>query len=1828
MSREVDERVVAMYFDNKDFQKNAKATIDTLDELKKNLKLEKATQGFEALKKASSELKLDEVGRKAKNLKDEFAKLGGAVKGAFDIGTAPLRSMENALSTFRGYVAKFIGFDVAGKIVGGLENALRNLTVNPIFSGFQEYELKMDSIKTIMSGSGESLEVVKEQLEELNKYADKTVYSFSDMTSNIGKFTNNNVKLQDATAAMKGIANATADAGQGAQQASMAMYNISQAFGVGSMKMIDWKSLENANIATVKLKNAFIQAGVAQGKLIKKVNKDTKTGVETIKYYVKGYEKGAKAVEVTAENFRETLNKDWLDKDTMLKTFKIYSGELENINQLRQLGFTEGLGFTDEDLQKLLDLGAAASSAATEVRTFTKMYDALKEAAQSGWAQVIELILGDMEEGTKLWTDLNDKIGGVLDRTFGGLKETFAEWRGMYKDRDGVWRKTEDMFVTEQLSLDTEERKAAEKEQSDLQKDIKAKKKELEQAKKDLKKVKGEEEQATAKDAILALEREIAEKEARLDVVTEELITGKGAKEVTRQIMEALPDGRDVLITSFFELLETIGSIGKAVSDAWTNVFGKLDSDRLWSITNRFKEFTGRLKAWLGTADDSNSRLAKLQRGLTGVFTIMKLGIGVLNTILGIARKAAKPVVSVFVDLFGKFGEWIETFKGLNAGEILTKLGDDFKNLWSKITSISWGDIKDKIAGAFTSVKDSIKDWLNKNGLGNVVEKLSEWKDTLKSKWEEIKKWFADSGIGTFFTNAWGWITSQFKSTTYTDVDEKGNKVAVQGQSPVEKFLSETWEAIKVVWEKITAWFNGAGSGVGSFLADTWGWIVSQFTPTTYRDVDEKGNKVTVQGQSPVEEFLNKTWTSIKGVWEEVTAWFEGAGSTIGSFLADTWGWIVSQFTPTTYRDVDEKGNKVTVTGKSPVAQTLTDIWQAIDRAWTALNKWEGWTSLARFFGDVWAWIENKTRESISGVKGFFTMDENGKSGFITMLENIKTNLSTAWNGIVGWEGWGAVGKFFSDIWGWVTSLINGDKSASAGSKDGPAKVVKYVTENINKAADGARVTPESVDLLTRIMTAISDFMTKFKEMAETVMAITGIDTLLKVIDRMYQVIIKILDIVSDIIYKAVLGEGGEAWGARIGLFLAGVAGLAASIASSKIKLKLAQAAADSEGLGETILKIGLAFLALAAAVAILAKIDESSPESLDRAMSAMIGLVTAIGIFAVLYNVTKVNNPAVQQTAITGVERFFTNAVKWAGIILLVKVAFEGIAEVVEAMKGSTVNGDDILKIVGSLVGIIVGVGLTLGIVSKLSGGSISVLATTAVGLLAGIAILVTGLQAVFGGAGWIVENLGVTKDIVKNIEAFGQVLGAIGSAIGQLFAGFRRGQTGDDLNAKEQMDQLSELTEEFSPERMVAMTRMMDTINTLVSIAPPPNAWTRVSRFSEELPKLGQALAKFAVGFSQAFKDPGVVATIGDTDPAEGLEQAIKQVEYVERLAKSMTEFQSFFRFGYNRGFGFDDVVTTTINPDDFTEMGNLYAQAASNLATAIKNGLEDNDIDELKTAFDATPIVDSIVIALGYGQSAIAKAVHDMVQEGINASNNAGEGETGYDTSSLFGNTGLFGENGINLGLGGFDLSGMLTQAIGSVDTTAISTQITDKFGGLGEQFTGLFDIGTLQDQMTDFFPLGEDGQLDSSFLEEWQQKFETLGQELENDGVQVTITPVFDTTDLHEGIQSINHYFATNPILANLATGLPETVINVDLSETNTEIRNVNLNLQNLANALRSENGANISAIRGLGSDIYAVARAIRAMRIYLDTGVIAGAVDDELGIRMLLAGRTG
>lgn len=351
MSKTVDQRVVEMQFDNRHFENNVRTTMSTLDKLKQSLNLSGAVKGLGNINTAAKSCNLTPISNAVQTVQLKFSALQ----------VAGVTAMANLANSAVNYGKKIVN----------------SLTVEPITTGFNEYELKMGSIQTIMASTGENLQTVNKYLNELNEYSDKTIYSFSDMTQNIGKFTNAGVKLEDAVLAIKGISNEAAISGANANEASRAMYNFAQALSAGYVKLIDWKSIELANMATVDFKQQLIDAAVAAGTLTKSTD---------------GYKTSAGTVITATKNFNDSLQDQWMTTEVLISTLRDYADEST-------------------------DIGKKATAAAQDVKTFSMMMDTLKESAQSGWATTWEIIVGDYEEAKSLFTHLSKVFGDIISKT-------------------------------------------------------------------------------------------------------------------------------------------------------------------------------------------------------------------------------------------------------------------------------------------------------------------------------------------------------------------------------------------------------------------------------------------------------------------------------------------------------------------------------------------------------------------------------------------------------------------------------------------------------------------------------------------------------------------------------------------------------------------------------------------------------------------------------------------------------------------------------------------------------------------------------------------------------------------------------------------------------------------------------------------------------------------------------------------------------------------------------------------------------------------------------------------------------------------------------------------------------------------------------------------------------------------------------------------------------------------------------------------------------------------------------------------------------------------
>lgn len=374
MSTTVDERVVEMRFDNKQFEQNVQTSLSTLDKLKQSLNLDGAAKGLENVNAAAKNCNMSGLSSAVETVHAKFSALE----------VMAVTALAN----------------ITNSVINTGKQMLASLTIEPISQGFEEYELKMGSIQTIMAGTGASLEEVNGYLNELNTYADKTIYSFADMTSNIGKFTNAGVGLEDAVMAIQGISNEAAVSGANANEASRAMYNFAQALSAGYVKLIDWKSIENANMATVEFKTQLLEAAVAAGTLEK-----TADGM----YKVLTLNNQGSTMDDTIDatkNFNDSLQYQWMTTEVLVDTLKDYADETTEI-------------------------GKKAFAAAQDVKTFSQLMDTLKEAVGSGWAMTWEILFGNFEEAKELWTSLSNSIGGFIDAQSTARNEMLQGWKDM-----------------------------------------------------------------------------------------------------------------------------------------------------------------------------------------------------------------------------------------------------------------------------------------------------------------------------------------------------------------------------------------------------------------------------------------------------------------------------------------------------------------------------------------------------------------------------------------------------------------------------------------------------------------------------------------------------------------------------------------------------------------------------------------------------------------------------------------------------------------------------------------------------------------------------------------------------------------------------------------------------------------------------------------------------------------------------------------------------------------------------------------------------------------------------------------------------------------------------------------------------------------------------------------------------------------------------------------------------------------------------------------------------------------------------------------------------
>ena len=795
-SKEVDERVVEMRFDNAQFEKNVQTSMSTLDKLKAKLNFNGVSKGLEDVGNATKKLEFSGVASGIEAVQAKFSAMEV-------IGVTALANITNSAVN-------------AGKRIASA------ITIDPVRDGFNEYETQMNAVQTILANTqkeGTNVKQVNAALDQLNTYADKTIYNFTEMTRNIGTFTAAGVKLNASVSAIQGIANLAAVSGSTSQQASTAMYQLSQALASGTVKLMDWNSVVNAGMGGQVFQDALIRTSEKLGT-------------------------GAKAYIDAAGSFRESLSKGWLTTDVLTETLDMFSTAADTEEEYAaaiQKFVNEG--YSEEQAVDMANMAKTAGEAATKVKTFTQLINTLKEALGSGWTTTWRLIIGDFEEAKELWTKVSDVLSKLINNAsearnklvegvmsfnpFTNMlnklensdigktvkqinnltnsleyyqKAVTDVWKGDYKNSDtGRYELLDEAGYNHQViqdlvnkgyeyELTVEDVQGAEAKFADSLGDSTE---EIQNESKRLSKLSDEQlRHAGLTDDEISMYRDLEKQSEKTGKSIEELINDMSAK-----------DGRTLLWDGLGNIGETLIITFTAIKDAFSEIFPAPSVAKIYGVIDGFNALTEKMKEF------SSTHAYDVEQTFKGLFAVIDIVRMVLSSGLTVAFKALKGILSAFdidiIEFTGYIGEALVNLRNwLKNNDYIEK---SFKKVGEglKVVIDGFKKLKDllKESPRIQKFVDIIKDIDLKEAGGFVVEGL---KKGLSSGLTIIPDMLKDIGLK---------LLSAFEkvlriASPSKEMEADGEFVVAGLVKGIENTASTVWDAIKDIGTKIITKFK------------------------------------------------------------------------------------------------------------------------------------------------------------------------------------------------------------------------------------------------------------------------------------------------------------------------------------------------------------------------------------------------------------------------------------------------------------------------------------------------------------------------------------------------------------------------------------------------------------------------------------------------------------------------------------------------------------------------------------------------------------------------------------------------------------------------------------------------------------------------------------------------------------------------------------------------------------------------------------------------------------------------------------------------------------
>lgn len=1160
-----DNRIVQMTFKNEQFERGVKESLRSLEELKKALDLDKSAESLSNLEKIAGSFDISGISKGIDNIASRFTLLGNIGQEIFH------RISRTAVDTMQGVI--------------------NTITAMPQ-AGLNKYEQKNKAVQMIQSAMPEkSIEEIEAVLAKLNEYTDLTSYDFSAMANSIGKFVSAGIDLDVAEKAMEGIANETASAGGEIAQANIAMYNFSQALASGTVKLQDWHSIENQNLATKEFKEQIIETAYELGTLAKA---EDKVGVT------------AKGNTVTYQNMAQTLQEGWFTSDVLIKVLEKYA-------------------------DRESDVGKKGFEAAKIAITLTQAFDAVKDAISTGWMTSFGYLFGNLEEAGDLFTRISDALidftsqisetrNELLKGWHDGGKDGISGYQKVIEGLSNIWAVFKGLVKGVKISfksvfgvLDSSGLIDASKAFADYT--------------------------AKIKEFFGVWTEDAPENYSHFPSTVNETIThvGNGVyiiAKALRGVFTIAKAGIGVMsfglqiVGTLFDTIEPIASGLLSIASAASNVISYIVE--LTSSALSGKDALGKFSSFLSPIADVFQKVGRFLSnvaktinfivdylrsgvgldGLRNFFTyngsptISKYGLAIVD-MLEKLRSVGDKIAPVFNTLKTVLSNAFNTVKEWISGKIsagLDALGTFFANLWAKISE---GDYLTKILTGIGTALKVVVGIIGGVGYGlyALVKSLVEGgvalfnfvknSEFLQSILSRLSAFF--SPVKDFFASVWESITSisdkigdmkSFSEIWQSFLDAMKNNPIGQKFAPA---LEKIGKAIETARNKIKGFFDA--------IKDTFKLL------KTYKDPEKALKILGWSGKSHLKEGVVKILgflVKVKKVLGNIAPFLMKIKNTVKAFA----GSIKTAI-----------GNFFGGDGKSPgekIGEGVESFKKRIESAFGNLGSWiRDLVGNNPFLGKL-AEFGQKIGDAVSR---FFSMDT---SGLKSLPEKVMARLQ-AFDPVIDW----IKGKFAS-----IKEFLMDPKkllSHVVGALKGIGEFIIGVFKNVNL---GTIWNTAKAALGTYIMLS---FAKSLKTLSTSVGILTGAvnkDEKEGLGDKLRHIAVTIA-IVTAALAGLALIDAGQAL-AGVGVMAAALTVIVGAIVAMN------KWAPKTEGIGQGILDMALSIIVMIAAIAAAALLINNSGD-LSKPLLLVGGIMVALGVVAVLMSkFSKKYSGATQGTAKT----------------------------------------------------------------------------------------------------------------------------------------------------------------------------------------------------------------------------------------------------------------------------------------------------------------------------------------------------------------------------------------------------------------------------------------------------------------------------------------------------------------------------------------------------------------------------------------------------------------